>query len=280
MNLLSGSEDPEKHFVIQRLERLNRTTFLQLVSHAVSTSKDFRKAGTCIRPRIQRNFEAAAYRTAQIVYDLQFDGAPLFYSWPSRGSIEGYEYDQQSSRQARPFLTEFLDMVRQETGAKIIHLIAHSLGNDPLMEILAQMNFQYRDGTPLFNQVILAAPDIDIDVFNQLAKKIEGVAQGITLYASADDRAIKVSKLYAGGIPRAGDVPPNGPLIVQGIDTIDITVLGDNPLSLNHSEYAEDRLLLNDIGLLLKNGLRPPRKRSPTLIELGQVGMLYWSFPR
>ena len=33
------------------------------------------------------NFEDAVYRTAQITYDLQFDGAPFLFSWPTSGNI-------------------------------------------------------------------------------------------------------------------------------------------------------------------------------------------------
>jgi esterase/lipase superfamily enzyme len=61
-------------------------------------------------------FDAAAYRTAQIVYDLGFDGAPVFYSWPSRGGIKEYEYDQNSARQARAHLRSFLELVRSQSG--------------------------------------------------------------------------------------------------------------------------------------------------------------------
>ena len=61
-------------------------------------------------------------------------GQPIFYSWPSKGALREYAYDQQSVRQSRTYLEAFLDKVRAESGAHIIHLIAHSMGNDPLME--------------------------------------------------------------------------------------------------------------------------------------------------
>jgi esterase/lipase superfamily enzyme len=38
-------------------------------------------------------FEDAARRTAQMSYDLSFDGAPVFYSWPSQGSLGDYLKD-------------------------------------------------------------------------------------------------------------------------------------------------------------------------------------------
>jgi hypothetical protein len=49
----------------------------------------------------------------------------------------------------------------------------------------------------------------------------------------------------------------HGPAIVPGIDAIDVTTVGTNLLASNHSKYAENRLFLNDIGLLMrKEGVR------------------------
>ena len=70
------------------------------------------------------------YRTAQIAYDLKFDGAPFVYSWPSGGKVASYTYDRGSAEQAEPHLAEFLNFVIKESGAKSISLIAHSMGNE------------------------------------------------------------------------------------------------------------------------------------------------------
>jgi esterase/lipase superfamily enzyme len=75
-------------------------------------------------------------------------------------------------------------------------------------------------------------------------------------------------------------VPSGGPLILPGIDTIDITSIGASLLALNHSEYAENRLLLDDIGRLLDSGQRPPTERSPTLRRRELQDGAYWYFPR
>jgi esterase/lipase superfamily enzyme len=73
----------------------------------------------------------------------------------------------------------------------------------------------------------------------------------------ANDRAMQAARRVAGGIPRAGDVPLDGPIIIEGIDTIDVTQTSLDYLALNHSIYAEKSALLNDIGLLLQTGERP-----------------------
>ena len=83
-----------------------------------------------------------------------------------------------------------------------------------------------------------------------------------------------------GGIPRAGDVPASGPMVVPGVDTIDVTAISTDSLGLNHSGYAENNTLLADIKLPLMNGTRPPDKRVPTILKLqASGGGEYWKFP-
>jgi hypothetical protein len=88
-----------------------------------------------------------------------------------------------------------------------------------------------------------------------------------------------MSKYLAGGVPRAGDVPTEGPTIVAGIDTIDISGVKADALSFNHSTYAEAALLLNDIKLLFTRGIRPPNVRTPILIEVANRRGQYWKYP-
>ena len=63
----------------------------------------------------------------------------------------------------------------------------------------------------------------------------------MTLYASDKDRTIEASRRYAGNTQRAGGLPP---VIVEGVDTIDVSEIGSSLLSLNHSDYADNPILL------------------------------------
>jgi esterase/lipase superfamily enzyme len=128
------------------------------------------------------------------------------------------------------------------------------------------------------SQIILAAPDVDRDNFENIAAEIQGLAKGVTLYAASNDRALQVSRNFYGGIPRAGDVPPAGPLVLSGIDTIDVTTASTDSLSLNHSGYAENNHLLEDIGRLIQTGTRPPNVRTPSLQEVDTAKGAYWRY--
>jgi esterase/lipase superfamily enzyme len=153
------------------------------------------------------------------------------------------------------------------------------MGNQPTLQVLKDLRRATPDGVRI-SQIILAAPDVDRDNFENIAQDIQGLASGVTLYAAGNDRALRVSRNFYGGIPRAGDVPATGPLVLPGIDTIDATAASMDSLGLNHSGYAENNEILKDIGALIASGTRPPRLRTPALEEVKtERGGLYWRYP-
>lgn len=66
---------------------------------------------------------------------------------------------------------------------------------------------------------------------------------------------------------------------VDALDTIDATALGTDFFGLNHSDYADHPVLLNDIGLLMKTGLRPPDERLIALRPVDGASGRYWVYP-
>ena len=127
-------------------------------------------------------------------------------------------------------------------------------------------------------QVVLAAPDMDAQDFAAAIPLLRDIAAGITLYASASDRALVVSRLVNGAAnPRAGFVGREGPVVVEGVDTADISATSPDILSLNHNAFAESAVLLEDIGKLL-HGIRPPDQREPAMRPVRGKNGVYWQF--
>jgi esterase/lipase superfamily enzyme len=276
--LFEQDEDPRKHFTIKELKDISRADFLALARARLGGGSAFRDQALVFVHGYNTDFDAALFRTAQLAYDLKFDGGVFLYSWPSAGGVAGYALDRESATQAEPYLKEFLALVVRETGAKGVSVIAHSMGNLPLLNVLRDLGPSLPPGVRL-NEVVLAAPDVDRDVFLNLAGAIRGMARGLTLYCSANDRAMTAARSFAGGVPRAGDVPADGPVIVPGVDTIDVTGTSTDVLALNHSLYAERSALLNDIGLLLQTGERPPEVRVPVLQRVRTGRGDFWRYP-
>jgi esterase/lipase superfamily enzyme len=278
--LYQQEEDPKKHFTVQELKALSKEDLLALIRDRLSLSKNFDNQALVFIHGYNNAFDDALFRTAQIAYDLNYDGASFLYSWPSGAGISGYPYDRESAQQAEPYLKQFLEMVLNETGAKSVSIIAHSMGNQLLLQVLRGLD-RSNPEVARINQIILAAPDVDRDSFEFLATQIRGVGQGITLYASSNDIALGISRRFAGGVPRAGDVPAGlGPIVVGGVDTIDVSALSTEYLSLNHSSYAEKTGLLKDIELILRTGTRPPEIRLPLLERIAGGQGIYWRYPK
>ncbi len=272
------AEDPEKHFTMKELKAQTREELLAIVRERLAKSERFKDHALIFVHGYNTTFDNGIYRTAQIAYDLKFDGAPFHYSWPSGGGLSSYTYDRESSGQSVPYMRDFFDLVIKESGAKKVSVIAHSMGNQPALQVLRDIKSSSPPGV-VISQIILAAPDVDRDNFENIAKEIQGLAGGITLYAASNDVALSASRRFHGGIPRAGDVPPEGPLVLPGIDTIDVTAVSTDSFGLNHSGYAENNALLNDLQLLIQTGERPPEKRVPLLEKIGTSAGDYWRYP-
>jgi esterase/lipase superfamily enzyme len=271
------AEDPAKHFTVQEISSLTEAQMLALVKERLAQSSTFKDHAFVFVHGFNTSFDCALYRTAQIAYDLKFDGVPFVYSWPSGGGVASYTYDHGSVEQAEPLLAQFLKLVVEKSGAKSISLIAHSMGNELLLRVLERMRPKIPKGV-VISQVILAAPDVDRDKFNIIAREMTNFAKGVTLYAASNDRALGYSARFWGGVPRAGDVPKNGPIIIPGVDTIDVTAVSTDALGLNHSGYAENPTLLNDVKALVEFGLRPPDKRIENVLTIKSDAGTFWRF--
>ncbi len=265
---LEFREDPRKHVALLNVRPQSRVAFMTDLQQAVWNSMK-----TTVTPQglmliggeafifvhgYSNSFEDAARRTAQIAYDLEFQGAPIMYSWPSKGkwSIESYKDDNNAARNSRQMLVEFVRQVARDSGARRIHVIAHGMGNRVVAEALAQLATEHSP-TPLprFNEVILTAPDVDAREFkDSIAPHITQSAERITIYSSSSDRALQASAwLNTFNRPRLGEGGRRMTLFPEysNIDVVDATSVATDLFGFNHSYHADNPSVLNDIELVL-----------------------------
>ncbi|MFB9949997.1 alpha/beta hydrolase [Rhizobium puerariae] len=197
-------------------------------------------------------YEDAVYRFAQIVHDSKTDVAPVLFTWPSRGSVFAYNYDKESTNYSREALEDMLRRLAREPNVSEVTVMAHSMGSWLTVEALRQMAI--RDGrvAPKIQNVILASPDLDVDVFSRQLAEIGEKRPHFTLFVSRDDRALSLSRRISGNIDRLGQVDPSvepyrSEFEKAGIVVLDLTALktGDR---LNHGKFAESPEVVRLIG--------------------------------
>lgn len=218
-------------------------------------------------------FENAARRTAQIAYDLQFQGAPVFYSWPSEGKVNSYFIDETNIKWTQSHLEQFLTDFFVKSTAQRVYLVAHSMGNRALTRALINVSDKVPSVKSRLKEVILAAPDIDADIFqNVIAPALTANGTPVTLYASSEDKALAASKKVH-RYTRAGDTS-DGVFVMAGVETIDAT--GVDTSLLGHSYVTGTKSILYDMYYLIKYNIRASQRVGlrPICCDKGE----YWVF--
>jgi esterase/lipase superfamily enzyme len=152
-----------------------------------------------------QTFEAAALDAARLSDAVKFRGRTMLFSWPSKAGLLDYAYDRESAMFSRDDFERVLSAIVSTPGSARVHIVAHSMGTMLTLEGLRQLYGHYGDTVRgRVGAVVLASPDIDMDVFSSATKRIGPLAGKITVIASTNDRALALSGRIAGGMTRVG----------------------------------------------------------------------------
>ena len=265
--------DPRKHIQLLSIQRLESDVFV--AQARTNLQRAGRNEVLIFIHGFDVDFSEAARRTAQLAYDLRFEGLALLYSWPSKGrmSEKWYVSDADKIIWTRPRLKQFLELVMSEFGVESVHVIAHSMGNRALTDVLTDIELdELPENAAKLRQIVFTAPDINARTFLDLVDRFHGKAERYTLYASSEDLALKYSKKINKSA-RAGDA--GGFLVLApGIDTVDVTNV--NTSFIGHSLFSDNTSVLADLDILIRHGL-PPDER-PRLDKKGRGDRTYWVF--
>ena len=216
----------------------------------------------------KNSIECSAMRAAQLAIDLEVPGVTAFYSWPSKDAAGGYTADAASVEASEKHVLKFLERMLDETGTEKVHVIAYSMGNR-VMARVAQKLLEKPDRR--FGQIILAAPDVDAEAFEDLAQAYPKLSERTTLYVSKKDMALEASN-WVHDFPRAGYMPPV--MVVPNIDTVEVTSIDVSVL--RHGYAAESELVLADIAALTRTN-PAPRERGGLRITRNERGQTFWT---
>ncbi|WLE98476.1 MAG: alpha/beta hydrolase [Candidatus Electrothrix communis] len=271
-------ENPKKHVVLLNIDVLDKSSYYQLLSQLVSKSPE--KSAFVYIHGFNVSFEDAARRTAQMAFDLNFNGVPVFYSWPTDGGKpHHYLNAEENIRWSKANIKRFLKDFVWKSKAENIYLIAHSMGTRGLTEAYVDLIKERPELRYRFKEIILAAPDIDVKVFNRDIAPVFAQANStpVTLYASSDDVALMLSSIVHMGPSRLGD-SREGIHVFPGIESIDASNVATS--FLEHSYYGDSESIISDIENLITTRKRAGKREQENkkLIRRSNPKGIYWKF--
>jgi esterase/lipase superfamily enzyme len=248
--------NPATDFAVVQAQELTLQTAKGWLSASVRKSPDH--SVLVFIHGFNNRFEDAVYRFAQIAKDTDTQSVPILVTWPSRGSALAYGYDRESTNYTRNALELLFQYLARDPEIKEVSILAHSMGNWLALEGLRQMAIRNGGLPAKFKNVMLAAPDVDVDVFRTQIADMGKQHPQFTLFVSQDDRALKVSRRVWGNIPRLGSIDPEQApykeeLANNNITVIDLTkVKSGDPL--HHGKFAESPQIVQLIGARMAGG--------------------------
>lgn len=229
-------------FSVVERKPLTRAAFLEQVAAGASSKGRAGLPGIGIYVHgFNNNFPESLYRLAQMKEASGSDAVPILFSWPSVGTVAGYGADRDSVTYARDYLADLLLDVTNGRRRGNVVLLGHSMGAWLATEAVRQLKIAGHDSALHPLQLVLAAPDIDEEVFRQQMRIIGKLPIAPVILVTKDDRALDISRLLATDRPRLGSLSVDSPVVRQqavreGVQIIDISEL--TPFDpLNHDRY-------------------------------------------
>jgi esterase/lipase superfamily enzyme len=239
----NGIPDPQVNFATVDQAGLTAATFRAEIAAPPPPAPRAGKRNVIVFVHgYNENFQEALFRLAQMAADADISAAPILFSWPSQGALSGYVADKDSVTYSRDYLVETLTMLASDPRVGKITLLGHSMGGWLTAEALRQLRLSRQDRVLARLEVVLAAPDIDIDVFRAQVQVIGRMSPPMTLLVSKDDRALAVSSFITTERPRVGALDVENPLVREAALKADIRIIDISNLPssdrFNHSRFV------------------------------------------
>jgi len=246
-----GGADLAKHFAASSHRGLDEESFDNELATHISGRIGSNRDILLYVHGFNTSYDEARFRLAQIVTDGRFGGVPVLFTWPSTNNLLDYEAAKETATASRDALANLLRDLGNVPGVGRIHILAHSMGTWLTMEALRERAIS---GSPDLNgklgNVVLAAPDIDINVFRGQLARLD--ASHVSVLVSANDRALSLSRFLAGDRPRLGALDPHksedkAALARLGVKVYDLSNMSDG--FINHGMYADAPDVVRMIGV-------------------------------
>ena len=251
-----GSEDPDKHFAVKSWRALDETAlFAGLASHLSGRVGSNRDVLLYVHG-FNTSYDGARFRLAQIVADARFGGVAVLYTWPAAGSLLDYSAAKESATIARDALSKLIHRLAEVPDIGRVHVLAHSMGAWLAMEALRENAISgSADLNGKLGDVMLAAPDIDLNVFRQQLARLD--PSHVSILVASNDRALSLSRRLAGDRQRLGALDPNDAKDRAALDELGVRAFDLSPETtgwIGHATFASAPQAVRTIGAQLTDG--------------------------
>jgi esterase/lipase superfamily enzyme len=234
-----GGADRRRHFTVLSKRNMDEQEFYgEVASHVSGRIGNSRDVLLYVHG-FNTGVEEARFRLAQIVADGRFSGVPALFTWNSRGGLFNYESDKEAATVSRDALEKFVVELSRTPGVGRIKL----------------------------GEVMLAAPDIDLNVFRQQVARVD--PRHVSIFVANNDRALSLASRIAGDRPRLGAMNPTNPEDKSELDRLGVAVHDISSFStdfVGHGAFAEAPDVVRKIGAQL-TAPRPGEAETQAVID-------------
>ena len=206
------------------------------------------------------SFDESLEIALRMVQRARVQAIPVAYTWPSKAKVSAYGIDYDRNEWTIDHLKDFIeDLVHALPEGKVLHIVAHSMGNRAVLGALVHANLPEQR----LGQLVMIAPDVDAEIFKDTVVR-SGPFSRRTLYVSNQDLALRAAGWLRPGFPRAGDARKQY-VVIKEMDTIDVSPLKGG--RIGHSVYEYSQLMFDDLGAVLNNEVPAARKLSACTVK-------------
>ncbi len=267
----TSKPDPRTTFAVVARRELTAPEFAVL-ARGSARSPAYGHAGIFVHG-YNYSHQEALFRLAQMTADSKVGERAILFDWPSQAEVTGYVADKDSAAFARDDLAAVLSNLSM--GGVKSTILAHSMGAWLAVEAVRQLSLTGNtNAVRSIDQMVLAAPDIDIDLLRKQLSVTEKLSKPIVVLASKDDLALALSKHLAGSAATAGSLDIDDPrtrelAVKENIEVVDISSI-PSLNGTNHDRFAS----LAAIYPQLRQGFSNPVAGTGALVLNGVGGAI------
>jgi esterase/lipase superfamily enzyme len=294
--------DPSKWFRNEEIDireerELERTELVRQLREIIQESPH--RSLLVIVHGYREQFPSALRKTAFVSHVLDINTPVLLFDWPGDqpgGPRAAYLRAVEVAEASGAELAQTLELIIREIQPERLWLVANSMGGQVVADAFHLLFEQgdLADAEPELEDVVLTAPDVGLDEFNnQFKEEIGALARHLTVYVSSNDRALLASRIVNRGMRRGESTldtrDVNQEQLEEAIrlaeliepDSDLITLVDVTPVNRTinfHNFYLESPEVYDDLFLRLVN---PETPRTRVLYPIrSREGAVYWVLTR